>query len=144
PLRPDRLGETLVAQTLTSRRDGGRALLHAITQLPDGGQVTRAFRLLARLTRADTTVAATVAATLATCHTRLVDRALAAARGTPDQPGRPDLATSLIQLLTSDITSRIEEHTHGTTHTRRLANSYTKLADLACATGQSTEAERLY
>ncbi|HEX2300307.1 MAG TPA: trypsin-like peptidase domain-containing protein, partial [Pseudonocardiaceae bacterium] len=50
PLRPDRLGEALIARTLRTDEDGGQALLGAVLGLRSDAQLERVLDVLVRLT----------------------------------------------------------------------------------------------
>lgn len=148
PLRPDRLGEALVATTLEQQDDGGPALLRAVLGLPDDAQVSRSLDLLARLAATDATSAGRIAGALFDCHTDLVDRAEREARGVAGRPGRLDIAIGLQRLLASELAGRLEELARRSPHSADalfdLAMSYNRIGDLARKSGRSDRAEALY
>jgi hypothetical protein len=53
PVRPDRLGETLVSQFLENQHDGGESLVTALLSLASDYQVARCLDVLARLVAAE-------------------------------------------------------------------------------------------
>ena len=145
PLRPDRLGEALIADVLRRQNDGGHSLLSAVIALPADEQVTACLDALARLSVTDPATATMTATILAAHHDYLVTRAEDQAHGTADQPGRLTLSNGLIRLLAGNLAERLAAAEPGTTsYARDLSISYNKLADLALGTGQSDQAERLY
>jgi hypothetical protein len=75
PMRPDRLGEALIIQVLTSQPDGGLTLLERVLDLPFDTQVQRALDVLIRLStyRAASEV---VIAAFASRYVRLAERVL--------------------------------------------------------------------
>lgn len=171
PLRPDRLGEALVAQlirdqhsrqrfgdpekTRTADHDSRVALLRRIcTELSDD-QTIRCLEVLARLNTYDTYAEHVLVDTLAATRTAdgptysllgdLTERALVQSRGTPDRPGRVDLAEALWHVLTRTIREGLARREPANTGFQRdLSISYDGLADLAVTAGDSAEAERLY
>ncbi|GIJ24121.1 tetratricopeptide repeat protein [Micromonospora lutea] len=148
PVRPDLLGEALVAETLARHRDGGRGLLAAVVDLSDDGQVARGLDLLARLAATDTVAAGPVAAALFDRHTHLADRAEARARGGGDRPGNLDLAIGLQRLLVGGVEAQVEQVARsgpaGDARMIELSMSYNKIGDLARDSGQSERAQALY
>ncbi|MGA2927217.1 MAG: tetratricopeptide repeat protein [Solirubrobacteraceae bacterium] len=149
PLRPDRLGEALIAKLLRGEDDRGRALLDAVAGLPSDDQLVRALDVLTRLSATDELSAAAMAQMLARHHIRLVLRAEAQARGTRDRPGRLDLANAIARPLAGQLASAVAEalaaaEPGNTTYQRDVSVSYNTLGDLARASGQAVEAERLY
>ncbi|MBQ1024940.1 tetratricopeptide repeat protein [Micromonospora sp. C95] len=148
PVRPDLLGEALVAETLAGQRDAGRGLLAAVFDLADDGQVARSLDLLARLAASDAVAATAVAAALFDRHTRLADRAEVRAHGGGDRPGNLDLAIGLQRLLTGGVEAQVEEAARsGQADDSRmieLSTSYNRIGDLARDSGQSERAEALY
>ena len=83
PLRPDRLGEALVAQALRDRED----LLGKILSVGSDEQLTRCFDVLARLSVYNTVAKHATAAAVAPYRQSLALRAEAQSRGRPGQPG---------------------------------------------------------
>ncbi|GIJ79840.1 Tetratricopeptide repeat-containing protein [Micromonospora phaseoli] len=148
PVRPDLLGEALVAEVLGQQRDGGRKLLGTVFELADDGQVARSLDLLARLAVTDPTAAGRVATALFDHHRQLVDRAEARARGSADRPGNLDLAIGLQRLLAGEVQARMEDlaRSRPASDTRmiELSTSYNRIGDLARDSGQSERAEALY
>ncbi|HET8683663.1 MAG TPA: tetratricopeptide repeat protein, partial [Micromonosporaceae bacterium] len=145
PLRPDRLGEALVAELLTDPDHGGPALLAAVLTGLAPGQVAHGLDVLARLGATDTVVADMLARVLAANHQQLVPMAEAMARGTPDGPGHFALATELQRLLGGRLAERVEQMLPGGTGSARdLSISYNKLGDLAVQSGQGEQAQALY
>ncbi|WP_345702201.1 tetratricopeptide repeat protein, partial [Streptomyces avermitilis] len=143
PLRPDRLGEALVADVLDRHDDSGRALLASVLGLTDDDQVADCLDVLARLTAASDRATPAVTTVLAARHRELVDRAEAQARGTPQRPGRLTLAGGLTRVFNTLTEGLAAGEPGNTTYARDLSVSYERLADLAVATGQAAEAERL-
>jgi tetratricopeptide (TPR) repeat protein len=144
PLRPDRLGEALVAIMLAEQDDGGLRLLRTILALADNAQVSRSLDLLARLATTDPTVAEIVALVLSRDHRALVERAEREAQGLPDRPGRLDLAIGLQRLLTTELVKRLDALAPDRSDRLALAMSYDKIGDLAWRSGRIDRAERLY
>ncbi|MFF3863640.1 tetratricopeptide repeat protein [Streptomyces sp. NPDC002209] len=145
PLRPDRLGEALLADVLARHADHGLALLNAVLDLPNDDQVASCLDLLARLTTAQEHTSTPVIQILATRHIELTLRAEDQARGTPDRPGRLTIVGGLLRLFTDAVADRLGEAEPGNTgYALYLAVAYTRLGDLARASGQAGEAERLY
>ncbi|GAA3216206.1 trypsin-like serine protease [Dactylosporangium siamense] len=140
PLRPDRLGEVLVATTLAEQDDGGPALLRSVLALPDDAQVSRSLDLLARLAATDAVSAGRIAEALFSCHTDLVERAEHEARGVAGRPGRLDIAIGLQRLLASVLAKRLEVLARQSP--RRVAAlfdltmSYNRIGDLARKSGR--------
>ena len=149
PLRPDRLGEALVARLLRQSGESGLAVLNAIAGLPADDQLVQAMDVLTRLSATDAEAAHATAQMLAAHHVELVTRAERQARGAPGQPGRYDLANAILRPLAHQLGERVREALAGdepdnTTYQRDLAVSYERLGDLARQSGQASEAERLY
>ena len=148
PLRPDRLGEALVARMLRETSEGEIDVLGAVVGLADD-QVVRTMDVLTRLSASDAKVAARTARMLATHNTALVTRAQDQAAGRPGRPGRHDLANALLRPLAHQLGFKVREalardEPTNTTYQRDLAISYERLGDLALQSGQASEAERLY
>jgi tetratricopeptide (TPR) repeat protein len=144
-LRPDRLGEALVAATLSAQPDAGRALLLSVLRLRDDAQVSRSLDLLARLAAADPAGAAVVADALFDCHRELVERAETQAHGADGRPGRLDLAVGLQRLLASALSTRMEALAGvDTAALSGLSLSYNQIGDLARRSGRSDRAGQLY
>jgi len=148
PLRPDRLGEAMVASVLVGHNDGGQALLNAVLALPADGQVAHSLHLLARLSATDPAVAGTVAAILAAGHAELIQRAETVARGTTGRPGRLGLATGLTQLLAGNLANQVERlvaaEPGNTTYARDLSVSYERLGVVAREAGDVATSEALF
>jgi tetratricopeptide (TPR) repeat protein len=143
PLRPDRLGEALVAQALRDRED----LLGKILSIGSDDQLTRCFDVLARLSVYDNVAKHATAAALAPHRKNLALRAEAQSRGRPGRPGRLALASSLTRLITAIPDTFLAQdaiRSGNTTHQRDPAIFYTRLADLARDTGQGDQARKLY
>ncbi|MDR7277745.1 trypsin-like serine peptidase [Catenuloplanes atrovinosus] len=85
PLRPDRLGEALIAHVLTNQPDGGLTLLHQVLDLPSDAQVVRALDVLVRLATHHSVVD-TAATAFANRYTRLTARLLG--QSSSGEPGR--------------------------------------------------------
>jgi tetratricopeptide (TPR) repeat protein len=143
PLRPDRLGEALVARALRDRED----LLGGILSVGSDDQLARCFDVLARLSVYDSVTKHAAEEAIAPYRQSLALRAEAQSRGQPGQPGRLALATSLIRLVAAIPDTFLAENNvrsgNAADH-RPLAIFYTRLADLAVDTGQSDQAEDLY
>lgn len=144
PLRPDRLGEALVASVL--RDDPHNALLEGVLGLRADGQVVHALDLLARLGTADAEVNTSVARALAVQLPALAGRAEQAARATPHGSGDLSLLHGLLRLLSADLLERISEAVrHDTGHRLpELGAAFLRLGDLARSSGRGEEAGRLY
>ncbi|MFC3502216.1 tetratricopeptide repeat protein [Micromonospora krabiensis] len=148
PVRPDLLGEALVAEVLAGQGDGGRKLLGAVLALDDDAQVARSLDLLARLVVTNPAATGCVAAALFDRHRHLVDRAEARAEGTAERPGRLDLAIGLQRLLGGAVETRMAQLAQtsaaGNVALLELSVSYNRIGDLARHSGQSERAEALY
>lgn len=143
PLRPDRLGEALVAQALRDRED----FLGRILSVGSDDQLTRCFDVLARLSVYDNVAKHATAAAIAPYRQSLALRAEAQSRGRLVQPGRLALASSLIRLIAAipdTFLAADAVRSGNATHQRDLAIFYTRLADLAVDTGQGDQAQDLY
>ena len=143
PLRPDRLGEALVAQALRDRED----LLGTILSVGSDEQLTRCFDVLARLSVYDTVAKHATAAAVAPYRQSLALRAEAQSRGRPGQPGRLALASSLIRLIAAipdTFLAGDAVRSGDATRQRDLTIFCTRLADLAIDTGQGDQAQDLY
>jgi tetratricopeptide (TPR) repeat protein len=143
PLRPDRLGEALVAQVLQDHED----LLGKILSVGSDDQLTRSFDVLARLSAYDTVAQHAAAAAIAAHHQALAQRAQAQSRGRPGLPGRLALASSVTRLITTIPDALLLADPAGLRkdgHQRELAISYNRLADLAANAGHGDEAQDLY
>ncbi|HEV2635383.1 MAG TPA: FxSxx-COOH system tetratricopeptide repeat protein [Actinocrinis sp.] len=153
-LRPDRLGEALVAQVLTGRgsrdpeseaENEGSELLRKVLHLPSNDQLATCLDLLARLVLADPHVARCAATVLADLHVNLVMRAETQFNRRLQQPGHVTVASGLIRLLAGDFAEVLTEARPGDPgHLSELAGSYARLGDLAAKVEQNTAAERLY
>ncbi|MDQ6783074.1 MAG: hypothetical protein M3063_06475, partial [Actinomycetota bacterium] len=145
PLRPDRLGEALIATCLRSRSDGGSGFLDKVVGLSSDEQVAHCLGVLARCTASDPDIAIATTTVLAARHEQLVARAKRQARGTADRPGQLSLVKALLRLLAGNLAQGLASAEPGnTTYQRDLSISYNNLADLAGQAGHSDEAERLY
>ena len=143
PLRPDRLGEALVAQALRDRED----LLGRILSVGSVDQLTRCFDVLARVSVYNTVAKHATAAAVAPYRQSLALRAEAQSRGRLGQPGRLALANSLIRLIAAipdTLLAGDAVRSGNATQQRNLAIFYTRLADLAIDTGQGDQAQDLY
>ncbi|MCW3840027.1 tetratricopeptide repeat protein [Micromonospora yasonensis] len=148
PVRPDLLGETLVAEVLAGQGDGGRELLGAVLEQDDDAQVARSLDLLARLAVTDNAAAGCVATALFDRHRQLVDRAEGRASGTAERPGNLDLAIGLQRLFGGEVEARMEDLARAASASDvemlELSVSYNRIGDLARRSGQSERAEALY
>ena len=147
PLRPDRLGEALVARVCAEEPDGGRTLLCAVLGLSSNEQVERCLDVLARLCAYDRAAARAVASALREAHDGLISRAEDQSHGSPERPGRNTLADALQRLLTPAFCGLLDQELAAaepgnTTYQRDLSISYNKLADLAVAGGRGEDADR--
>jgi hypothetical protein len=74
-----------------------------------------------------------------------VNRAKQQTHGLPGPTGRLSLTSALLRLLAGNLAPGLAAAEAGNaSHYRKLSVSYTKVADLAIAAGQSEEAQRLY
>ena len=141
PLRPDRLGEALIARVLRERENGGSGLLAAVLDLPSDAQAERALEVLVRL--AADPAASVIAGTLAGRYAGLVQRCVRQARGAPGRPGRAGLLDGLtrahLALLPDTRISALPLAVQA-----QLSASADVLADLARDYGRSREALALY
>ena len=149
PLRPDRLGEALVADLLKRRRIGiqepGHALLGSILTLPSDRQVAACLNLLARLSAYDRGVAAVTAAALGEVHAHLLARAQAEAREAPDQPMQATVVGGMIRLLASDLGRLLAATNRGDLSFQgELSATFRQAGDLADGSDQPVQAVRLY
>ncbi|WP_349307841.1 MULTISPECIES: tetratricopeptide repeat protein [unclassified Streptomyces] len=144
PLRPDRLGESLVAAVL--RDDPHGTLLDGVLGLSADGQVVHALDVIERLGTADSGINATVAHVFAVRLPALADRAGDAARGTQDRTADLSLLHGLLRLLTAGLLERVSTAARHTAGHRlpELAAACLRLGDLARASGRGEEAGRLY
>jgi tetratricopeptide (TPR) repeat protein len=143
PLRPDRLGEALVAQALRDQED----LPGRILSFGSDDQLTRCFDVLARLSVYDSVAKHATAAAIAPCRQSLALRAEAQSDGRQAQPGRLALASSLIRLISAipdTLLAGDAARSDNATHQRDRAIFCTRLADLAIDTGQGDQAQDLY
>ena len=144
PLRPDRIGEALVAEALLSDAEGViRVLLAATT--------TQALRLATVISRAATPTAATgttaakhargFATTLFSHHTDLVTEAEQRARPALGGTASIGLARALSRLFASNLTEHaLEAEPDNTGYRRDVAFSLNRLGDLAVAVGDGATA----
>ena len=141
PLRPDRLGEALIARVLRERADTAADLVGAVLDLDSDPQVERAFEVIVRL--ALDPAADVIARALLARYPTLVQRALRQARGTPGHPGRAGLLDALarthLALLTDDRLA-----TQPLPVQVQVSASADVLADLARDYGRAREAQALY
>ena len=142
PLRPDRLGEALVARVLRERENGGFDLLVAVLDLASDAQAERALEVLVRLA-ADPAAAGVIAGALADRYPGLVQRCVRQARGSPGRPGRAGLLDGLtranLALLPDARISALPLAVQA-----QLRASADVLADLARDYGRSREALAIY
>jgi tetratricopeptide (TPR) repeat protein len=141
PLRPDRVGEALIARVLRERENGGSGLLGAVLDLASDAQVERALEVLVRLA-ADPT-ASVIAEVLGGRYSGLVRRCVQQARGAPGRPGRAGLLDSLtrahLALLTDSRVSALPLAAQA-----QVSASADVLADLAREYGRAREALAIY
>ncbi|MGH3754088.1 MAG: trypsin-like peptidase domain-containing protein [Pseudonocardiaceae bacterium] len=142
PLRPDRLGEALIARTLRAEQDHGRTLLAAALNLRSDAQLERVLDVLARLTT-DQATEDIVAVTLAQQHTALVKRCAEQTRGTPQRPGRTGLLDGLTRLHTKLLTDQRVTNLPLSVQSA-LSSSADNLGDLARAHGLSARALAIF
>ena len=142
PLRPDRLGEALIARVLRERENGGSDLVAAVLDLASDAQAERALEVLVRLA-ADPAAADVIAGALAGRYPGLVQRCVRQARGSPGRPGRADLLDGLtrahLALLPDARISALPLAVQA-----QLSASADVLADLARDYGRAREALALY
>jgi tetratricopeptide (TPR) repeat protein len=148
PVRPDRLGEALVASTLSEEDDGGHGLLAAVLRLPDDRQLARALDLLARLVTTNPAMLGVVAGVLFGCHPELAERATRQARGAAGRPGSLDIALALQRIYSHALADRLTELASAAGDDGAallgLALSYNRTGDLAADSGRSDLATDLY
>ncbi|MGH3869709.1 MAG: trypsin-like peptidase domain-containing protein [Pseudonocardiaceae bacterium] len=138
PLRPDRLGEALVARVLGAEQDCGRPLLAATLSLSSEAQLERVLDVLARIT-VDRATEDVIVIELAQHHTALVKRCAEQARGTAQRPGRTGLLDGLTRLYTKLLTDqRVADLPMSVQSV--LSSSADTLGDLARVHGLSTRA----
>ena len=142
PLRPDRLGETLIARVLRERENGGSDLVAAVLDLASDAQAERALEVLVRLA-ADPAAADVIAGALAGRYAALVQRCVRQARGSPGRPGRAGLLDGLtrahLALLPDTRISALPLPVQA-----QLSASADVLADLARDYGRAREALAIY
>jgi tetratricopeptide (TPR) repeat protein len=142
PLRPDRLGEALIARTLRAEQDRGRALLTAMLDLHSDAQLERVLDVLVRLA-ADRATEDVMAVVVAQHHAALVKRCAEQTRGTTQQPGRTGLLDVLTRLHMKLLTDqRIADLPLSVQSA--LSSSADILGDLARAHGRSTQAQAIF
>lgn len=148
PLRPDRLGESLLAQVLQRESDHGHGLLRRVLALPHEPQLARALEVLTRLAASEPGAVPAIVAALADSHTDLVVRAEhAAGDASADRPARLDLAFGLQRLLHGlavDLEALAWAAPQADRRAFDLSMSCSKIGDLAKRCGQSGHAEALY
>jgi hypothetical protein len=121
PVRPDRLGDTLVSQFLADQHDGGESLVAALLSLTSDYQVARCLDVLARLVTAEssgqrpstrrTRGFQPIKAALVRCSDDLERRAV---RRRPDTQVPNPIASSYERLVTAlDV---IEQHREAQQH----------------------------
>ncbi|MDQ3765128.1 MAG: tetratricopeptide repeat protein, partial [Actinomycetota bacterium] len=130
PLRPDRLGEALIARELRRDEDRGRALLIAVLDLHSDAQVERALDVLIRLvTHGDT--GKVIVKTVWQRHAVLVKRCTEQTRGTAQRPGRTGLLDALARLHTMVLTDhRVVTQSIGFQHDSPPERSLSREAQL--------------
>ena len=136
PLRPDRLGEALVADVLRRQRDHGLGLLMGVLTLESDAQVIRALEVITRMA-VDSQAAADdpSAAALIACYADLVGRGWGRASGSTEYPGSGDLAIGLARAHARVLT---DEQVMALPAARRrdLSAQMDRLADLVTQWGQ--------
>jgi tetratricopeptide (TPR) repeat protein len=138
PLRPDRLGEALIAHTLRADEDRGRALLAATLVLHSDAQLERVLDVLVRLP-VDRATEDVMAVVVTQHHAALVQRCTEQTRGTAQRPGRTGLLDGLIRLHIRLLTDQRVADLPLTLQSA-LSSSADTLGDLARAHGRSTQA----
>jgi tetratricopeptide (TPR) repeat protein len=147
PLRPDKLGETLIAGVLQTPE--GTDLLTAVLMLPDDAQVTRTLDVLARTTTSHPATVVTAARAVSAVRGDLTDRARAQARPTPGRQASRLLGAGLTRLLLGPLASAVTnpqtvpdaDHPDYRYH---LGVDYRRLGDLAIDGGQVEQARELH
>ncbi|MFC5033540.1 MULTISPECIES: tetratricopeptide repeat protein [Streptomyces] len=152
PLRPDKLGEALVAAVLREDLRTGppadldKALLTGVLGLDADGQVVHALDVLARLGTADGEVTTSVAQALAARLPALARRAERAVQAPPTGSGDVSLLHGLLRLVGAELLERISAATRSADDNALpdLAAALLRLGDLARSYGRGEEAGRLY
>jgi tetratricopeptide (TPR) repeat protein len=142
PLRPDRLGEALIARALRAEQDRGQALLAAALNLNSEAQLERVLDVLARLV-VEQAIEDILAAVFAQRHTVLVERCAEQTRGTAQRSGRTGLLDGLTRLHTKLLTDQWVADLPLPVQSA-LSSSADILGDLARAHGFSTRALAIF
>ena len=106
PLRPDRLGEALVVETLRRQPDQGIELLTGVLSLQTDSQVVRSLAVVARIAIDGEALMDILSAALRACYGTLVERSQSRARGSAAQPGSGDLAIALARVHVRVLSDR--------------------------------------
>jgi hypothetical protein len=143
PLRPDQLGEALIARTLRADQDGGRALLAAMLDLHSDAQLERVLDVLVRLA-VDHATEDAIAMVVAQRHAALVERCAEQTRGTAQRPGRTGLLDVLTRLHMKLLTDQRTADLLPSSVQSALSSSADTLGDLARQHGRSTQAQAIF
>jgi Trypsin-like peptidase domain/Tetratricopeptide repeat len=143
PLRPDRLGESLVVRALIDGKDG--TLIRSALLRGSHRQAARAVTVLTRCSDQDPRASAALAAVMAELHPHLTLRAESAAHGSPDRVGDYRLANTLVVFFTSGLGRALAKPwPDNTVYQRDVSVSLGRLGDLARAVGDGAGARTLY
>ena len=151
PLRPDRLGEHLIATVLTTAPSASgeeisaAELLREVLALPSDRQVAVCLDTLVRTLPYEPRVADAVRSALLTSHARLLDRASRQDR----EPGgaaasSASISHGLIRLMAGDLGARLARENSRAFEDHGLPGTYTRLGDEAAVLGLYDQAEQLY
>ncbi|MFF3691019.1 phosphopantetheine-binding protein [Streptomyces sp. NPDC002187] len=147
PLRPDRLGERLLAEELDEEErhagTGRTPLVRAALALPSDDQVIHALETLARLAASVPATCPGIASAFAGELHRLVQRAEDAFSGTLRRPGRSAFVSGLLRCLTGPVSAALLPATADDS-CLDTAIALLRLGDLARTGGRGQEAEVLY
>jgi tetratricopeptide (TPR) repeat protein len=148
PLRPDRLGEALVADVLRQNPRTGRDLLAGALGLDSDDRIFQTLTVLARVTAGDAddhAMARLAADALALTLSGLVRRADPGSQESGGGTGRT-LATALSRLVTGSVGDLlVTSADHGESATRNaLGTNLLKLGSLVRDSGRIEEARDLY
>jgi tetratricopeptide (TPR) repeat protein len=135
PLRPDRLGEALVADVLRRQRDHGLGLLTGVLTLQSDVQVIRGLEVITRMAVDTQAADDPLAPALIACYAGLVGRGWSRASGSTEHPGSGDLAIGLARaharVLTDEQVMALPAALR-----RDLSAQMDRLADLVTQWGQ--------